>query len=124
MNSNNAAGPAKPPGRLTKRSEFLAVRGGEKRRGPLFLLEVLAARPISEQPRVGYTVTAKTGNAVERNRIRRRLREAVRIHAALNMAGGTDYVIVGRREILAAPFEQLKSELSRRIAGTKTAQLR
>jgi ribonuclease P protein component len=112
------------PGRLTRRSEFLAVRAGEKRRGPLFLLEVLPGRPTTEPPRIGYTVTAKTGNAVERNRIRRRLREAVRTQAALQMQPGTDYVIVGRREILSAPFETLKSELSRRIAGTRGAAAR
>lgn len=119
----NASGKS-PIGGLKKRSEFLAVRSGEKRRGPLFLLEVLSARPASEPPRVGYTVTTKSGNAVERNRIRRRLKEAVRTHAALNMAGGTDYVIVGRREILSVAFEQLKSELTRRIAGTATAKTR
>ncbi len=106
------------PDQLRKRAQFLAVRGGEKRRGPLFLLEVLAARPQHEAPRVGYTVTGKTGNAVERNRIRRRLREAVRISAWRDMRGGTDYVIVGRREILRIPFDALQSELSRRIAGT------
>ncbi len=63
-------------------------------------------------------MTKKTGNAVVRNRIRRRLKEAVRVHAAGDMAAGKDYVIVGRREILAAPFEALKAELSRRIRGT------
>ena len=70
-------------------------------------------------PRLGITVTKKSGNAVERNRIRRRLREAVRAHAADEMALGTDYVIVGRREILDAPFGALKDELSRRIRGNK-----
>ena len=63
------------------------------------------------------TVTKKTGNAVVRNRIRRRLKEAMRVHAAGDMAQGSDYVIVGRREILAAPFDGLKAELSRRIRG-------
>jgi ribonuclease P protein component len=118
------SGIGRQTGRLTKRSEFLAVRNGEKRRGPFFLLEVLAARPAGEPPRVGYTVTSKSGNAVERNRIRRRLREAVRTHGALHMQEGTDYVIVGRREVLGAPFDTLKSELTRRIAGTKSAHAR
>ena len=108
----------KTPRRLLKRAEFLAVRRGEKRRGRLFLVEVLD-RGDGEDPRVGYTVTNKVGNSVVRNRIRRRLREAVRTHAADDMAPGNDYVIVGREDVLHAPFGQLKAELSRRIRGTK-----
>lgn len=69
--------------------------------------------------RVGYTVTKKVGNAVVRNRVRRRLKEAVRIHGAGDMARGNDYVIVGREDVLAAPFEQLKAELSRRLRATR-----
>lgn len=60
-------------------------------------------------------MTKKAGNAVQRNRIRRRLKEAVRLHAADDMAPGNDYVIVGRSEILSAPFGQLAAELTRRI---------
>ncbi|MBX3532105.1 MAG: ribonuclease P protein component [Rhizobiaceae bacterium] len=100
--------------RLTKRAQFLAVQKGEKRRGPLFLLEVLA-RGDEAAPRFGLTVTKKNGNAAVRNRIRRRLREAVRLSAADDMAPGSDYVIVARREALGAPFAELKAELSRRI---------
>jgi ribonuclease P protein component len=102
--------------RLRKRAEFLAVRGGEKRRGPLFLLEVLD-REDAGPPRLGITVTKKTGNAVQRNRIRRRLKEACRVHAAAEMKPGSDYVIVGRRELLDAPFDRIKDELARRIRG-------
>jgi ribonuclease P protein component len=114
--------PGKPAGkrprRLTKRAEFLAVRRGEKRRGRYFLVEVLD-RGDADPPRVGYTVTRKVGNAVVRNRIRRRLREAVRVHAADDMAPGSDYVIVGREDALFAPFAELKAELSRRIRRPK-----
>jgi ribonuclease P protein component len=106
------------PKRLLKRAEFLAVRRGEKRRGRLFLVEVLD-RGDRLSPRVGYTVTKKIGNAVVRNRIRRRLREAVRTHAADDMAAGNDYVIVGREDVLTIPFGQLKAELSRRLRGTR-----
>jgi ribonuclease P protein component len=106
-----------PAERLRKRPEFLAVRRGEKRRGRLFLVEVLD-RGDAGPPRVGLTVTKKVGNAVERNRIRRRLKEVLRVHAAGDMAPGIDYVIVGRREVLDAPFGVLKAELSRRIRGT------
>lgn len=108
----------KPPQRLRKRAEFLAVRRGETRRGRLFLLEVLD-RGEADAPRVGFTVTKKAGNAVRRNRIRRRLKEAVRLHAAGDMAPGNDYVIVGRSEILSAPFGQLAAELTRRIRNKR-----
>ncbi|MDQ6435494.1 ribonuclease P protein component [Mesorhizobium sp. LHD-90] len=103
-----------PPARLRKREEFLAVRRGDKRRGRLFLLEVLD-RADTAPPRVGFTVTKKVGNAVVRNRVRRRLKEAVRVDAARDMAAGHDYVIVGREDVLTAPFAQLADELSRRI---------
>jgi len=108
--------------RLRKRAEFLSVRNGEKRRGPLFLLEVRerseeesAAAKIGEKPRAGFTVTKKNGNAVVRNRIRRRLREAVRCHVGSDMALSTDYVIVAREQALTAPFSQLTAELSKRL---------
>ncbi len=104
------------PKKLRTRSEFRAVQRGEKRRGSLFLLEVLERG--DEQPaRSGITVTRKQGNAVERNRIRRRIREAVRIQAHRDMAPGNDYVIVGRREILNVSFEALRKQLSLRIRG-------
>jgi ribonuclease P protein component len=106
------------PGRLLKRAEFLAVRRGEKRRGRLFLVEALA-RGDGNAPRIGYTVTKKVGNAVVRNRIRRRLKEAVRTHAADDMAPGNDYVIVGREDVLGTPFGLLKAELSRRLRGSR-----
>lgn len=101
-------------GWLRKRSEFLAVQRGKRCRGPFFLLET-RARGDNDPPRVGFTVTGKQGNAVERNRIRRRLREAIRSGPARDMMTGNDYVIVGRREVLTVPFDRLKSELSRRI---------
>ena len=115
MSATGLAGRS-PPRRLKKRTDFLAAQRGEKRRGRLFLLEV-RDREDGGEPRFGMTVTKKTGNAVVRNRIRRRLKEAMRVHAAGDMAQGSDYVIVGRREILAAPFDGLKAELSRRIRG-------
>jgi ribonuclease P protein component len=115
MSKQGRSGEA-PPARLKKRAQFLAVRAGEKRRGPLFLLEVLK-HDTDAPPRVGFTVTKKVGNAAVRNRIRRRLREAVRVHAARDMEAGTDYVIVGRADCLSASFEAIAGELSRRITA-------
>ncbi|RCL01999.1 MAG: ribonuclease P protein component [Candidatus Tokpelaia sp. JSC189] len=108
------------PLRLCKRAEFLSVRTGEKRRGSLFLLE-LKKRPLGmvpgpdDPPRIGFTVTRKNGNAVMRNRIRRRLREAVRTALADDLVVGTDYVIVARPEVLGVSFDHLIRELKRYI---------
>lgn len=102
-------------GRLRKRSDFLAVRKGERRKGPFFLLEVIDRGAGDEAPRVGYTVTRRQGNAVERNRIRRRLKEAVRLQAGFDMKAGHDYVVVGRRDALTAPFAELARSLAARV---------
>jgi ribonuclease P protein component len=109
----------KQPLRLRKRAEFLAVRAGEKRRGPFFMLEVLPRKKPDEPPRVGFTVSKKVGNAPVRNRVRRRLKEAVRLHAAGDMAPGDHYVIVGRTDALGAPWGQLVGELKRRVRGRR-----
>ncbi|MBE7183213.1 MAG: ribonuclease P protein component [Methylobacterium mesophilicum] len=107
------------PERLRKRAQFLAVRAGDKRRGRLFLLEALDRKDPATGPRVGFTVTKKVGNAAVRNRVRRRLREAVRIAAAGDMQPGNDYVVVGRREVLNAPWTELCAELKRRVASKR-----
>ncbi|ENN86380.1 ribonuclease P protein [Rhizobium freirei PRF 81] len=107
--------PKKTVGRLKSRPQFLAVREGEKRRGSFFLIEMLDRKLADADPRVGFTVTKKHGNAVERNRMRRRLKEAVRLHAGFAMQPGHDYVVVARRDVLTAPFEKLASELVSRI---------
>ncbi|MCC2608307.1 ribonuclease P protein component [Neorhizobium petrolearium] len=107
----------KTVGRLKSRPQFLAVREGESRRGRTFLLEVLDRHVPDEQPRVGFTITKKQGNAVERNRMRRRLKEAVRQSAGFAMKNGHDYVIVARREVLAVPFADMTAQLIERIEG-------
>lgn len=101
--------------KLRKRAEFLAARKGRRLNGPFFFVEALA-RGDEGPPRYGLTVTRKVGNAVERNRIRRRLREAIRVFAEADMVPGIDYVIVARREVLSAPFAALSDELRRRVS--------
>jgi ribonuclease P protein component len=107
----------KTVGRLKSRPQFLAVRKGESRRGRTFLLEVLDRHEPDEPPRVGFTVTKKHGNAVERNRMRRRLKAAVKQSAAIAMKNGHDYVIVARRDVLTAPFAEMTAQLIARIEG-------
>ena len=104
-------------GRLKSRPEFLRAREGERRKGRYFILEVLDRKEPETPPRAGFTVTKRQGNAVERNRMRRRLREAVRLSAQFAMQPGHDYVIVAHREMLGAPFDELTKALSARIAS-------
>jgi ribonuclease P protein component len=70
------------------------------------------ARGDAAPPRFGFTVSKKVGNAVERNRVRRRLREVVRLSAALPGEAGHDYVLIGRRAALAIPFERIAAEFA------------
>lgn len=66
--------------------------------------------------RLGFTVTRKAGNAVERNRIRRRLREAFRLGSLPETTLGHDVVVIANREILGIDFESLKAALYQRLA--------
>lgn len=106
---------AKDIGRLKKRAEFLAMRKGTKRRGKYFLLEILEKHNNADTPRVGFTVTKRQGNAVKRNRIRRRLKEAVRLSTYKYMQAGHDYVLVGHKELLDASFDDIIYALEQRF---------
>jgi ribonuclease P protein component len=93
------------------------VREGERRRGPLFIIEVLDRHEPDTAPRAGFTVTKKQGNAVQRNRIRRRLREAIRLSGQFEMQPGHDYVIVGHKDVLEVSFDELTKALVTRISS-------
>lgn len=111
--------------RLTRRADYLAAAKGRRHHTPRLSLQA-AERPaecdVGETARVGLTVSRKVGNAVERNRVKRRLRAALR-----QMAEGAgaecparprfDYVVVARREALAAPFVHLVDDLREGIAA-------
>ena len=94
--------------RLTKRSQFLRAARGNRAGRPAFALQAIASE--TSEPGIGFTVTKKVGNSPERNRIKRRMREAVRARAD-DFSPGHDYVLVGRREALSEPFAKLVQEL-------------
>ena len=82
--------------RLRQRADFVAAATGAKAPTTAFVLQA-RKRDDSGPIRVGFTVTKKVGNAVERNRVRRRLKEIVSRSAAGRMQLGHDYVLIGRR---------------------------
>ncbi len=98
--------------RLRTRASFKAVAGGGKRvsREGFVLQALRAPVEMHPEPRFGFTVTKKIGNAVVRNRIRRRLREVVRL-AGTRAQPDTDYVLVGRRAALSLEFDRLVADL-------------
>lgn len=98
--------------RIKSRSAFREAASGQRISRPGFVLQALktghdGARP----PRFGFTVTKKIGNAVVRNRIRRRLKEAVRVAGAERGEADTNYVLIGRRAALLLEFDQLVTDL-------------
>ncbi len=107
-----------PPQRLKSRPEFLAVAKGKRFHvGPLSLQGLGRVEPnAATGPRFGLTVTRQTGNSVQRNRIRRRLREILRLRET-GARPDHDYVIVARPSALSQPFDQLAQELTNAIAG-------
>ena len=104
-------------GRLKKRAEFLRAAKGRRFFTPAFALQAVK-RPAEgslEPARFGLTITKKTGNSVERNRMRRRLREALKNAMAMDAKPGCDYVIVAQRGILDRPFTDLVSDIERAV---------
>jgi ribonuclease P protein component len=98
--------------RLRQRADFLAAATGSRAPASGFVLQALQRREDGPV-RIGFTVSKKVGNSVERNRVRRRLREVVRLSQSATMRPGHDYVLIGRRAALRMPFERLVEDFSR-----------
>jgi len=98
--------------RLKNRPQFLKAARGLRtvRRG--FVLQATKCEEVD--PGIGFTVTKKVGNAVERNRIKRRFR-ALSEKLAPNFHPNYDYVLIGRREALHEPFSLLEKGLGEAI---------
>src|SRR5437016_11471985 len=97
--------------RLRQRADFLGAATGSKVPTAAFVLQSVK-RDESGPVRVGFTVSKKVGTAVERNRVRRRLKQVVALSAADRLQRGHDYVLVGRRAALHLPFDRLIEDLA------------
>ncbi|MFA6267398.1 MAG: ribonuclease P protein component [Pseudolabrys sp.] len=100
--------------RLKQRADFLAAATGTKVPAAAFVLQMRERGDIGPV-RVGFTVSRKVGNAVERNRVRRRLREVVRLFGEGRMHGGHDYVLVGRQAALSLSFDRITHDFERAL---------
>jgi ribonuclease P protein component len=104
-----------PPQRLKRRAEFLRVASkGRKAPMPGVVLQALK-RDDAAPARIGFTVTKKVGNAVIRNRTRRRLKEAARLLLAGRGLIGVDLVLIGRDGTRKRDFPSLQRDIARAL---------
>jgi ribonuclease P protein component len=119
--------------RLKRREDFLRVAAARRRWvTPAFILQARERSreeqpdrgaggsagfdaallgPVQREVRVGFTVSRKVGNAVVRNRVRRRLRAAAAAVLPTRARPGFDLVLIGRTSAMTHPFEHLKRDL-------------
>ena len=107
---------------LKRRAEFQRVRGGGRYSAAGFLIEwrqrgteAVAKSGEISGPRFGFTVTRKLGNAVTRNKIRRRLKSALQELLPHVPCGPFDFVVLARKPALDLPFLSLKSDMEKAL---------
>ena len=103
---------------LRKRADFLKASRARRVTKPGFVLQARQRRPEeSEGIRIGYTCSKKVGNAVQRNRAKRRLREIAHTVIPEHGMDGWDYVLIGRRDTTSArSFAEMVADLKAALA--------
>ena len=97
--------------RLKRRQDFVAAARAQYAAMPGVVVQ-MRARADQGPPRIGFTATKKIGNAVIRNRTKRRLRELARLHLEAVARPGHDYVLIGRAPTAQRPFSDLDKDLT------------
>jgi ribonuclease P protein component len=96
---------------ISRRADFLAANKGRRRVTPGFIL-LTHERAGEAEPRVGFTVTKKIGNAVVRNRMKRRFRALAREVIAPVAQNNRDYILIGRAGGVERDYATLARELA------------
>ncbi len=103
---------------LRKRSDFLRAARSKSFVAPGFILQIYSHKS-DHLVRFGCTCSKKVGNAVARNRAKRRLREIARLVITESGEAGTDYVLIGRaRETVKLPFDKMLKDLRAIVVKT------
>jgi len=97
--------------RLKRRQDFIAAARALYAAMPGMVVQ-MRVRGDEAPPRVGFTATKKIGNAVVRNRVKRRLRELARLRLQPEARPGHDYVLIGRAPTFERAFPDLEKDLS------------
>lgn len=123
--------------RLKRRADFLRVaRTGRRYAAPSLVLQVAdgldktgrvgkeveasVSATVGASVGIGFTASKKVGNAVARNRVKRRLRAAVTEVMPRHAAPGRDYVLIGRQATLRRPYADLLADLLLALRRTKS----
>jgi ribonuclease P protein component len=102
-------------GIIKKRSDFLAANRGKRYATPGFVLLVKDRQDDDPAIRLGITITKKVGNAVVRNRMRRRFRALALEMLGDNGKAGADHVLIGRDGGIERDFAELRADLTRAL---------
>jgi ribonuclease P protein component len=97
---------------LRKRKDFILASKARRVATPGFVVQGRQRKTDQDGPRIGFTCSKKVGNAVARNRAKRRLRALARDCLLPLAQDGWDYVLVGRADVTAQrPMDQLCTDL-------------
>lgn len=96
------------------------ARQGQRWTGPAFIMQIL--KKEGGGFRLGLTASRKVGNAVTRNRAKRRLREMVRLCLKERELAGFDLVLVARTAAAARDFSEMKDDFAAGLKALKVAQ--
>ncbi|WP_229678473.1 ribonuclease P protein component [Neptunicoccus cionae] len=108
----SACAPPRSVSVMKARKQYLACNNKRRQGTPAFLLQARNRNDGDPTINVGFTCSKKVGNAVARNRAKRRLREVARLLLPEHGQAGWDYVLIGRKDVTASrDFSKLLSDL-------------
>ena len=120
MPTDTPTRPGSPIFRLRKHADYQTVYAGSRKQFSKQMTYFAMLRPEAGTPRVGLTAGKVLGGAVERNRIKRRMREAVRMHLG-ELRLPLDVILHPRRSVLTLEFAAIEKEVRQIFRGVQNA---